>query len=348
MNEYTNFQKQYFENLKKEEIEELAKNDHLIQNFKWLCSKKGLDLTSKDFKYIQTIGIVACYPNILETLCPNLIRDKEGLIDFNLATEKYIKKRFIEGYLYADNFILMVHPYFRRGYFENNHFPPRFIETYWNKDHSNLESSIALDFNRVRINIDGSSYMERNTWFGPNFDRNIGDINDGTVQLRPPANIDDILISFFFQDVYSLDIKWESKEGIKMFQSEEFKTEKVKIKKDGIEYFPVRYIHAEYDLSQKCFRHFDGAIHFYTELEYYTRRDSDFNYNFKNKFKIKTKSEKLFKFNGKIDVDTWIEYSGHFMSGNPLVFEYFERKYPDHIIQMLERESNNKDNKTEI
>lgn len=48
------------------------------------------------------------------------------------------------------------------------------------------------------------------------------------------------------------------------------------------------------------------------------------------------------------DENTWIEYSGHFMSGNPLVFEYFEGKYPDHIIQMLERESNNKDDKTNL
>ena len=29
------------------------------------------------------------------------------------------------------------------------------------------------------------------------------------------------------------------------------------------------------------FRHFDGAIHFYTENEYLSRRDSDFNYNSK-------------------------------------------------------------------
>ena len=42
----------------------------------------------------------------------------------------------------------------------------------------------------------------------------------------------------------------------------------------------------------------------------------------------------------------WIDYSGHFMSGNPLVFEYFEGKYPEHIIQMLERVRKNKEEKT--
>ena len=336
MREYTDFQKEYFENLKKQEIQELERNDKLIQNFKKFCSYKGVHLNERDFKYVQTIGIVAYKPNIVEKLCPELIRDKEGLIDFNFAIEHYEKKRFIEGYLYADNFILMVHPYFRRGFYENNHFPPQFVMTYWNRDHSGLNSSIALDFNRVRINVDGSSYMERDTWFGPNFDKSVGDIKDGNVQLRPPTDIDETIISFFFNDAYSLDIKWETKAGIKSFQAEEFKTEKIKIIKDGIEYYPVRYVHAEYDLFQNCFRHFDGAIHFYTELEYYMRRNSDFNYNSKNEYKIKTLSEKLFKFNGNITVDTWIEYTGHFMSGNPLMIEYFEGKYPNHIVQMLE------------
>ncbi len=241
--------------------------------------------------------------------------------------------------------MLMAHPYFRRGLYENNNFSPRLIDLYWKKDHSNLESFIALDFNRVRINVDNSAYLEEDTWFGPKFNKNISEITDGTVHLRPSSDIEDFLISFYFKDAYSLDIIWETKNGIKTFQSEEFKTEKIKVLKNGIEYYPVKYIHAEYDLSQNSFRHFDGAIHFYAENEYYKRRDSDLKYNSKNEFKIKTPSEKLFKFNGKIDVETWLEYSGHFMAGNPLVFEYFEGKYPEHINQVLETIRKNKEEK---
>jgi hypothetical protein len=37
--------------------------------------------------------------------------------------------------------------------------------------------------------------------------------------------------------------------AIYLFQAEEFKIYEIKILKDGIEYFPVRYIHAEYDLN---------------------------------------------------------------------------------------------------
>lgn len=36
-------------------------------------------------------------------------------------------------------------------------------------------------------------------------------------------------------------------------------------------------------------------------------------------------------------VETWIEFSSHFLTGNPLVFEYFEGKYPDYINEMLEK-----------
>lgn len=80
----------------------------------------------------------------------------------------------------------------------------------------------------------------------------------------------------------------------------------------------------------KCTRHD------ITSEEYYSRRDADFNYNAKNDRKIKTASEKLFKFNGKISVDNWIEYSSHFMTANPLVHEYFEGSYPEHISEIVE------------
>ena len=124
---------------------------------------------------------------------------------------------------------------------------------------------------------------------------------------------------------------------IKSFQAEEFKTEKIKITKEGFTYYPVRYVHAEFDLDKNHFRHFDGAIHFYTEEEYYARRKSDFNYNAKNSTHIKTLSEKLFKLNGVVSIEQWIEFTGHFLTGNSLVFEYFEGKYPDAISEILEK-----------
>lgn len=164
----------------------------------------------------------------------------------------------------------------------------------------------------------------------------ISDIEDGIVKLRPPLGLETFNIRFFFGDTYSLDIKWTTKHGVKVFQAEEFKTSEIKIKKDGIEYYPVKYIHAEFDCLEKVFRHFDGAIHFYTEEEYYQRRDNDFNYNSKNSYQLKTLSQKLFKINGHVLVEDWVTLVSHYLTGNPLIFEYFEGKLPDRILDILE------------
>jgi hypothetical protein len=344
MKEMTDFQKKYFENLLAEEKEELAKNADIINSFRKFALEQGLYLTDTNFKYCQTIGIIATHPNILNYLHPNLISDKEGLLNFNILCQTFERRDFAEGYLYGENFMLMAHPYFRRGFHGINNFAPRFVELFWKYNNSKADKFISLDFDRVRINVDNTMYMELDTWYGAQFSKNIENISDGVVKLRPPLDLEAFDISFFFSSVYSLDIKWSTKDKIKAFQAEEFKTDDVKILKDNIEYYPVRYIHAEFDLEKGCFRHFDGAIHFYTADEYYSRRTSDFNYNSKNSNHIKTHSQKLFKLNGQVSVETWIELTSHFFTGNPLVFEYFEGEYPEHIKDVIEKLRNHRNN----
>ena len=337
MEELTDFQKEYIRMLKEEEREELSKHAATISSFKSFMANKGVELTDQNFNFYPPIGITVSYPNIVNFLHDSLVNDKEELMNFNDLCQNFTKKRFVDGYLYDNNFMLMANTYFRRGFHKINNYTPRFIELFWNYHDANVDTYISIDMDRVRVNVDDSIYMERDTWYGAQFNKQISSITDGIVKLRPPMDIEHRHISFFFNDAYSLDIKWTTKDGIKNFQAEEFKTNEIKIEKNGIEYYPVRYLHAEYDLTEGYFRHFDGAIHFYTEIEYYQRRDSDFNYNSKNRDHIKTLSQKLFKMNGIVDVDTWINFSSHFLTGNPLVFEYFEGKYPEHINDMLEK-----------
>lgn len=329
-------QQKYLQQLREEEMDELAKNAEVIVEFKDFAAKRGVILSEENFKYIRTIGVVAIYPNLLSYLNPLFIKDKEGLLDYKYLCESFECKRFMPGYLSAENYKVMAHPYFRRGFHGVNNFAPRFVELFWTFNSPNIQTYISLDFDRVRIDTSEFGYMEFDTWFGAKFDRNIEIISDGITKLRPPLDLERRHISFIFADVYSLDIKWATKDNIKSFQLEEFKDESIKIKKDGTEYHPARYIHAEYDISLRQFRHFDGAIHFYTEDEYFQRRDSDFNHNAKCPH-IKTLSQKLFKMNGAINVDTWIDFISHFLTGNPLVFEYFEGKYPDQIQEILEK-----------
>lgn len=337
MPELTPFQKQYLETLKMQEQEELAKHKEQIESFKKLLENAGVSLGDSNFKYYQKIGIVAIYPNIVNYLDDRIKKDKEGLISFELLSQFFEKKLFATGYLYDQDFMLMASRYFRRVSSRANGFAPRFIELFWKHQDPNIDAYISLDFDCVRINVDNRMTMEFDTWYGASFEKNISDIPDGVVKLRPPLDLDDSDIRIFFADVYALDIKWATKGNIKSFQAEEFKTNRVTTEKNGNDYYPVRYIHGEYDLDKGSFRHFDGAIHFYNADEYYARRDSDFNYNLKNSSHIKTLSEKLFKMNGLINVETWIDFTSNFFAHNYLVFEYFEGDYPKHLKETLQK-----------
>jgi hypothetical protein len=339
-------QKRHLQHMKEEQEVELAENAGYILSFKMECDRIGIELQDSYFEYIPAIGVVCNYPNIVSHLCPDIVRDKEGLVDFKFLSTRFEKRPFASGFFYSSKYMLMAHPYFRRGFAAGVNFAPRFVDLFWKSDRPDIDSYIAIDYDRVRININNIMYLEEDTWYGARFNDNIAQIPYGPVKLRPPSDLEDFLISFYFDNAYALDIKWETKlkDGvlIKVFYAEEFKTEKITIVKDGNSFYPVRYIHAEFDLTNNRFRHFDGAIHFYTETEYYTRRDIDFNYNAKNSLQIKTNSEKLFKMNGPIDVNTFVEFTSHFLTGNPLVFEYFEDKYPSHVSEMIDAVRKNK------
>lgn len=340
MESMSELKERYIKAQKEEREKQLEDHSKTITDFIKLCSEIGLKLTNENFSYIQTIGIVAKYPNLLFHLKPELKKVDEELIECKSLEKHFEKKIFNSGMLYSDKFIAMAHPYFRRSLSEFANFAPRFIDLFWQFKDDKVKTYIALDANRVRINVDDSAYLELDTWYGASFKDKIENIPNGVVKIRPPAQLDETDISFFFNDAYSFDIKWTENSGIKTFQAEEFKTDKITITIDGIEYYPVRYIHAEFDIKNKQFRHFDGAIHFYEKDEYFQRRDSDLNFNEKIGTHLKAKTFKLFKMNDNVSIDTWITYTSHFCTGNPLVFEYFEGKYPDHIQDILNKIGN--------
>ena len=320
-----------------EQAKQIAENSELIDGFIKLCHSKNIPLSKKDIQYIQTIGIVASYPNIVLLLNENIKLDKEELVSFDILDKEYKRKAFASGFLFSDSYMVMAHPYFRRGHHSNSNFSPRFIDIFWAYKDEKQEKYVAIDSDRVRINVDDSMYMELDTWYGAKFKKTIYDIEDGIVKLTPPLDLEPFDIEFFFGSTYSLNIKWYSKEGIKVFQAEEFKVEKNKIIRNGKEFFPAKYVHAEFDMNSGNFRHFDGAIHFYTENEYYQKRDTDFNHNEKSEQQIKTISQKLFKINGELKINDWVELTSHYLTGNPLILEYFEGKLPNRIIEIVEK-----------
>jgi len=325
----------YLKQLKEEEINELEKNNTLIEKFSSFIQNQNI-CSKITFHYKRPIGIVAEYSNILGELTTDIEQDKEGLFSWRKLQVFFERKEFGSGFLTNGKYMIMAHEYFRRGYAKSNNYAPNFIDIFWALNDENIDAYIALDINRVRIDIDNGFYMERDRWFGADFNNDIQEIEDGVLKFRPPVNLDETMIEMFFSSVYALDIMWyTTSDNIKVFQAEEFKVDTVLIEENGVKYHPVRYIHAEYDIKNNHFRHFDGAIELYTSDEYFARRDKNFNHKAKGIEQIKPNSIKLFKLNGEISVDLWIEFISHFLSANPLVMEYFSGDYPQHIKEAL-------------
>lgn len=316
---------------------ELRNNSIAIENFIIFCKNKDIILTTDNFDYIETIGIIATYPNLLNKLNTELIKNDEELICCKLLKKHYTKRPMDNGLLFHKNYGAMAHPFFRRSFNPNANFPSKFIELYWKIIDSSIDFYVTLDADRVRVDIDGASYSEKDTWYGPAFNRKIEEIPNDVVKLKPTEDLGGLSTSFFYNDIYSLDIKWTEKNGIKTFHAEEFYNEKVTINIDEIKYYPVKYIHAEYNINTQNFRHFDGAIHLYKEEEYIQRRDTDLNFNEKLDKHIKAKTFKIFKMNNNISITTWVEYTSQFFSNNPLIHEYFEGKLPAYITDMVKQ-----------
>lgn len=336
MSEHDEFVKKYIKHLEEEREAELKKSETLIQEFILFSKKKGIGLNWNNFDYLQTTGIIAKHPNLVYLLNNKVAADKEQLIDLDILEQEF-EKRMMPGLYYSEKYIVMPNAYFRRGHQEVNSFAPRFIEEFFAYKEAGNKKYIAIDFDRVRINVDNRMYMELDTWIGAGFNQKVSEVKEGIVKLRPPSWLDSHDTRIFFDNTYSLDIKWTSKNGIRTFQAEEFKEAASKITKNGVDYHPVRYVHAEFDLSTDAFRHFDGAIHFYTEEEYYRRRDQDYNHNTKNPVQLKTLSQKLFKINGRVQTKDWVNLVCHYLTGNPLIHEYFDGKFPAPIADAVEK-----------
>jgi hypothetical protein len=316
---------------------QLLENRQLINDFQNFARCAGAQLSDTNFDYVETIGIIATAPRLLASLLPPLPRERDGLYSFAALTEAFALDPYKPGYLRGPSYAVMAHPRFRRGFHEVNNFAPRFIELFWGLSTGGASRYLALDKNRVRIDIDGPSYFERDTWFGAPFNQDVAQVPNGVTKLRPPLDVASYAVSFLFADAYCLDIKWSEEKNIKTFQALELKSELVTVMHEGNTYFPGRYIHAEFDISVGSFRHFDGAIQYYTEDEYLQRRESDLNHNTKRPLQLKARSEKLFKLNGKVGVDDWVEMCCHFFAGNPLAIEYFSGRYPHHVDEALSR-----------
>jgi len=317
--------------------QELERSAESILRFIELAATKGVSLNSSNFKYVLPIGVVASAPNLGLTLLGPIQKERDGLLSYDELTSRLEPSGMQSGYFVGPSYMLMAHPCYRRGMYQDANWAPRFIDVFCAFDRPDVKKFLAIDEDRVRIDVKGPGYFEADTWYGAPFDDDVRNIKSGIVKLRPPPDIDPSYVDFFFAQAYCLDIKWSEANGIKTFQALEIKTEDVQIDMDGVTYYPARYLHAEFDIDGNSFRHFDGAIQYFREDEYFRRRDSDFNMPTKDPEHIKARSKKVFKLNGPLPTGDWVDLCCHFYTANPLTFEYFTGSYPNHLVEALSK-----------
>jgi hypothetical protein len=325
----------YLKGLAEQEKQQLHLHREEIEAFMLLARKKGISLSDDSFGYVQTIGIVASAPKLVERLLAPMPRERDELLPFEWLTQNARECRQ-PGYVRHEHFTLMAHPHFRRALHGMNGFAPRFVDVFWGHGGPGVQKFVAIDEDRVKLNT-GGYIVELDTWFGAPFNEDVSKIPNGITKLKPPSELSGSHVSMFFADSHCFDVKWSGDGSVRTFQALEIKSEKSRVELGGEMFYPARYAHAEFDVARGSFRHFDGAMQYFTESEYLGRRDSDFNYNAKNREQIKSRSKKLFKLNGTVNTADWVDLCCHFFAQNPLAYEYFGGRYPNHVTEVLER-----------
>lgn len=309
----------------------------LIESFINDCFDKGIYLSQDNFSFVDRIGVVVKSPNILGSLNTILKQDKDYLVNYRQLREQFRCKPFNAGYFYCESYIAMASHLFRRSLFPDNHWSPGLIYLITNIHNPDIDISVAVDFDCVKIDVNDSCYREKDTWYGAKYSDEISSIKDGDVKLAPPLDLSKHHCECFFNNCFCLDISWTSNENIKTFQAIEFQHDDFTIELYGKQVYPAKYFHSEFDLKTTTFRHVDAAIHFYSEEEYYNRRDKNFDFYRKGNQNDKASSTKLFKLNGIIEQNLWEQLCSLFFHANPLLFEYFEERLPDYLVEILEK-----------
>lgn len=326
----------YLRELLEEEQRTLKLHEHDIQRFIKYSKAHGLSITHDSISSPRTIGVVANQADILANVLPGLTADKEGLYSW-VDINSHLSNKNRNGFFYHENFMVMFHPFFRRNFIDEAHYAPGIVNAFiYEGQKKNQLLSVALDVNRLRINVDDTYYAESDTWFGPPFHKDIASISDGPVKLAPPQGFSNSLYERWFSSTRFLNILWTSHKNIREFQLEEVKDESIMVYYQGTAYHPIRYIHAEFDLEHGNFRHLDGAVHLYTDHEYNIRINGNLNINVENfRSKIKPFSVKLFKINGQIPSGQFISYCSLFLPHDPLIHEYFTGELPEYCAKAV-------------
>lgn len=93
-----------------------------------------------------------------------------------------------------------------------------------------------------------------------------------------------------------------------------------------------RHLHAERDIRERRLRHFDGAVKVYPRDRYENRLSIYLPHG------ERCQKIKLFRIDGDVDVERWLDMVGYFFFDNEMVLEYFDPdQYHRHFDEKIAR-----------
>lgn len=259
------------------------------------------------------------YLSIRDVISPNLekslvfetypeLRDRfdaDGLLhldsDFTLS----------EGGIFYKDHVLHYHQFLRRGFASNPNydFIGRFAR-YWRTACDTVAFRIGIDHGRLMKREHYVEFFERDFWFGPQFNvESLDDVNAVglTIHTRGPDSIFEMMNHLERTEFY-----WSHRSGIKSVEVEEISRQGYML--DG--YYLNRYIHSERDVERSVFRHLDGAVKVYSRDTYATRTSTHL------PKETRTSKVKVFRVDGEIELERWVELVSFFYRSNEMVVEY--------------------------
>jgi hypothetical protein len=226
------------------------------------------------------------------------------------------------GIQYRDH-ILHYHQFLRRGYFSNPNFDflSRFARA---RRMAAAETTfrIAIDHDRLMRVADYVEVIERDRWFGPAFDKDRLD-DPNTVGLTIVKRNQNSLFRLT-NNLDRTEFYWSYRSGIKSLEIEEI----LSLANPIDDYYLNRYVHSERDTANGVFRHLDGAVKVYPKSEYQRRFDTKLPHEPRSSAKVK-----LFRIDGTMSLETWLELIAHFFKSNEMVLEYFD---PEQFVQIFD------------
>ena len=253
---------------------------------------------------------------ILNKIYPDLasITDSDGLI---FLDDLLVRFQYLGQGIFKDrkqDISIFCHQYFRRSLSHINNFHLDFLHQFMKlQGKEDIKLRIALDRNLIGVASSFHLREELEYAWGPKYSEDVEKIRPGVTHYKCDER------QKLFSGVSGMQFWWKNDENQKILEAEELRDDST----DGAksDRYGCRYVHSIYDVKNKKFEHFDGAIRMYDTEGMVARLGKEI-----NKAGKSSMYTKLFRIDGNLKLNDWKLLITLYYQGNPLTYEYFGMK----------------------